>query len=100
MANLQLHKNCFIPMHLEEQYRNIRVYLHFNTYSHSFATAKKLVQEARNDFPSLELTDSDFEFRTYRNTGYIDGIMGCEFSLPKDTPIPQGYHQVNNLPSY
>lgn len=73
-------------------------YLVFNHYGHSLETINALAKVAKTDFPAL--TDADIFFRTCRNTGYIDGIMGCEFAVPKDCVVSFSYVQSSKLPSY
>jgi hypothetical protein len=74
------------------------VYMVGNHYGHSLATILDMATEARKDFPMLN--DSDINFRTYRNTGYIDGMLGLEFKVPKGAQIPEDYTEASRLPSY
>lgn len=75
------------------------VYMVPNHYGHSLATIIDMAEEARKDFPMLN--DSDISFRTYRNTGNIDGMLGLEFQVPKGlVKIPEHYIQAREMPSY
>lgn len=93
MSEAQIRKNVVI-----QEGRPTHCFLLFNHYGHSLDTIKRLVEAAREDFPAL--LDSEMSFRTYRGTGYIDGMLGCEFQLPKGCDIPAGYVECYRLPSY
>ena len=81
-----------------QEERPTHCFLVFNHYGHSLEVIKKLAEAARIDFPHL--LDSEMSFRTYRNTGNIDGMLGCEFALPEGCSVPSGYSQCFRLPSY
>jgi hypothetical protein len=97
-----IRKNYVVPYHLDHVPILTpvmpHVYILNNHYGHSLSTIKQLAEEARKDFPTL--TDDDIQFRTYRNTGYIDGMLGCEFRVPEGCLIPKDYTEAAKLPSY
>jgi hypothetical protein len=59
----------------------------FGNYSDSFAAYKRLIDEAKKDFPGF-LKDEDITLGKVRNSGYMDSFIVISFLLPRKAKHP------------